>query len=139
MITYLPSGKSLPADIMRVAKNYLTSDNRTVGILIPLPPRKEQTCLPALQQKIGSSDKGGFMILKTVKNSFYCCSFIFSLLLVLQEKDLHAMPPVQKTVLPNRLVILHSEDHSLPFVTLELLIDGGSRRDPAGTGRFGAI
>jgi zinc protease len=42
------------------------------------------------------------------------------------------MPPVQKTVLPNRMVILQSEDHALPFVTLQLLIDGGSRKDPAG-------
>jgi len=46
--------------------------------------------------------------------------------------DLPAMPPVQKTVLSNGLVILHSEDHSLPFVTLQLLIDGGSRKDPPG-------
>ncbi len=42
------------------------------------------------------------------------------------------MPPVQKTVLSNGLVILHSEDHSLPFVTVQLLIDGGSRKDPPG-------
>jgi zinc protease len=45
---------------------------------------------------------------------------------------LQAMPPVQKTLLSNGLVILHSEDHSLPFVTLQLLIDGGSRKDPPG-------
>jgi zinc protease len=72
------------------------------------------------------------MILRTLKNSLLPF-FIFSVLLAcLQEKDLHAMPPVQKAVLSNRLVILHSEDHSLPFVTLQLLIDGGSRRDPVG-------
>jgi zinc protease len=35
-------------------------------------------------------------------------------------------------VLPNHLVLLASEDHSLPFVTLQLLIDSGSRRDPSG-------
>jgi zinc protease len=46
--------------------------------------------------------------------------------------DLRAMPPVQKITLSNGLVILHSEDHSLPFVTLQLLIDAGSRRDPVG-------
>ena len=43
-----------------------------------------------------------------------------------------AMPPVQRTVLPNRLVLLVSEDHSLPFVTLQLLVDSGSWRDPSG-------
>jgi zinc protease len=36
---YIPSiRKVLPADIQRVAKRYLTPDNRTVGILLPLPP-----------------------------------------------------------------------------------------------------
>jgi zinc protease len=42
------------------------------------------------------------------------------------------MTPVRRTVLPNKLVVLHSEDHSLPFITMQLLIDGGSRRDPCG-------
>jgi zinc protease len=45
---------------------------------------------------------------------------------------LQAMPPVQRTVLPNRLVLLTCEDHSLPIVTLQLLIDSGSRRDTPG-------
>ena len=36
---YIPSiRKVLPTDIQRVAKRYLTTDNRTVGILLPLPP-----------------------------------------------------------------------------------------------------
>ena len=48
------------------------------------------------------------------------------------ESDVLALPAVQKSVLPNQLVILHAEDHLLPFVTLELLIDGGSRSDPPG-------
>jgi zinc protease len=43
-----------------------------------------------------------------------------------------AMPSVKRTVLPNRLVVLLSEEHSLPFVTIQMLVDGGSRRDPAG-------
>ncbi len=46
--------------------------------------------------------------------------------------SLHAMPPVQRLVLPNHLILLASEDHSLPFVTLQLLIDSGSRGDPSG-------
>jgi zinc protease len=45
---------------------------------------------------------------------------------------LQAMPPVERTVLPNHLVLLVSEEHSLPFVTLQLLIDAGSRDDPPG-------
>ena len=38
---YLPSiRKVTPGDIQRVAKKYLIPDNRTVGILIPLPPKE---------------------------------------------------------------------------------------------------
>jgi len=38
---YLPSiRKVTPEDIQRVAKKYLFLDNRTVGILIPLPPKE---------------------------------------------------------------------------------------------------
>jgi zinc protease len=37
---YIPSIRKVTAeDIQRVAKQYLTPDNRTVGILIPLPPK----------------------------------------------------------------------------------------------------
>jgi zinc protease len=43
-----------------------------------------------------------------------------------------ARPAVQREQLPNKLVLLLSEDHSLPFVTIQLLLDAGSRRDPAG-------
>ncbi|MBP1726401.1 MAG: peptidase domain protein, partial [Deltaproteobacteria bacterium] len=48
----------------------------------------------------------------------------------LASDALQAMPPVQRTVLPNGLVLLVSEEHSLPVVTLKLLLDAGSRRDP---------
>ncbi len=58
---------------------------------------------------------------------------LFTLLcLILSATSLQAMPPVQRMVLSNRLILLTGEDHSLPFVTLQLLIDSGSRRDPAG-------
>jgi zinc protease len=40
---YIPSiQKVTPEDIQRVAKKYLIPDNRTVGILIPLPPKEEK-------------------------------------------------------------------------------------------------
>ncbi|HUL36220.1 MAG TPA: insulinase family protein, partial [Thermodesulfobacteriota bacterium] len=51
---YLPSiRKVTPEDIQRVAKKYLIPENRTVGILIPLPP-KEGKPLPS-----GDDIKGG--------------------------------------------------------------------------------
>ena len=37
-------------DIQRVAKQYLTPDNRTVGILIPLPPKQQEPPPGAAQQ-----------------------------------------------------------------------------------------
>ena len=44
---YLPSMRKVTSeDIIRVAKKYLVSDNRTVGVLIPLPSKTEQT-MPA--------------------------------------------------------------------------------------------
>ncbi len=43
-----------------------------------------------------------------------------------------ALPPVQRTVLDNGLVVLVCEEPSLPVVTIRLLTDGGSRRDPDG-------
>ena len=42
------------------------------------------------------------------------------------------MPPVERIVLPNNLVLLLSEEHSLPFVVFQMLVDAGSRLDPAG-------
>jgi zinc protease len=49
---YLPSIRKVTAgDIQRVARQYLTPDNRTAGVLIPLPP-KEGTLPP-----VGSSVK----------------------------------------------------------------------------------
>jgi len=50
----------------------------------------------------------------------------------LPDGGLQAMPPVQRMVLPNQLVLLVCEEHSLPFVTFQLLIDSGARRDPSG-------
>lgn len=42
------------------------------------------------------------------------------------------MPAVERTVLPNQLVLLVAEEHSLPFVTVHLILDCGSRKDPPG-------
>ena len=58
--------------------------------------------------------------------------FIFLLICLdpLQSR-LYAIPAVQKTILPNQLVVLHCEERSLPFVTFQLLVDAGSSRDPS--------
>lgn len=58
---------------------------------------------------------------------------LFSLFWISQSgQAVQAMPAVQRIVLPNQLVLLVCEEHSLPMVTIQILIDSGSRRDPAG-------
>jgi len=43
-----------------------------------------------------------------------------------------AMPKYRRAVLPNNLVLLVSESHDLPMISVYLLLDAGSWRDPAG-------
>ena len=57
---------------------------------------------------------------------------VLILLVGMPEAMVLAFPPVQRTVLPNGLVLLVCEEHSLPIVTLQLLTDSGSRKDPPG-------
>lgn len=71
-------------------------------------------------------------IFRAVSSSFSLVFLCLLLWLFLPVDPLLAMPPVQKSTLSNRLVLLLSEEHSLPFVTIQLLIDAGSRRDPQG-------
>ena len=52
---YIPSiGKVSAEDIQRVAKKYLLPDNRTVGILIPLPPKegKPAPAEPSIKERM---------------------------------------------------------------------------------------
>ncbi|MGD0230830.1 MAG: pitrilysin family protein [Syntrophorhabdales bacterium] len=42
------------------------------------------------------------------------------------------LPPVQRTQLGNGLVLLVSGEHSLPFITINLLVKAGSKDDPQG-------
>ncbi len=42
------------------------------------------------------------------------------------------LPPVQRTVMDNGLVLLVSEEHSLPFVTINLMVKTGAKDDPPG-------
>jgi len=71
------------------------------------------------------------MILRILKRAFIHIFFLL-IWLALPEGFLYAMPPVQRAVLSNRLVLLVSEERSLPFVTFQLLIDSGSWKDPSG-------
>jgi zinc protease len=73
------------------------------------------------------------MILKKRKILSPLAALIFLLLWTsLTAGCLYAATPYKKIVLSNKLVLLVAEEHSLPFATFQLLIDSGSRRDPAG-------
>ena len=62
------------------------------------------------------------------------CRLLVSILLLAagfgHETVNAATPKVERMVLDNRMVVLFSEQHQLPFVTLNLLFDAGSWRDP---------
>ncbi len=73
------------------------------------------------------------MFQKNHRISLSLLTFTFCLLgVILMEGSSSAMPPVQRMVLPNQIVLLISEEHSLPFITLQLLVDSGARKDPSG-------
>jgi len=59
-------------------------------------------------------------------------ALLLILWLAMPGRDALALPPVQRLVLPNGLVVLVCEEPSLPVVTLRLLTEAGSRRDPSG-------
>jgi len=66
------------------------------------------------------------------KKSFLCILLFFLFWTTQSGQAVHAMPPVQRIDLPNQLVLLVSEEHSLPLVTIQILINSGSRLDPLG-------
>jgi len=73
------------------------------------------------------------MSLTNRKIQKFFLSFTFLMLVMgIPGGSPHAMPPVQRLILPNQLVLLMSEDHSLPFVTLQVVVNSGSWRDPPG-------
>ena len=60
-----------------------------------------------------------------------CIVFILVLIAPLLKGDFClAMPKAERIYLPNRLNLLIFEEHSIPIVTLQLLVSAGSWRDP---------
>ncbi len=61
------------------------------------------------------------------------------ILLLAVPVSVPAIPPVERTVLPNGLTLIVCEDHSLPSVTMQFLVEAGSRRDPRDRGGLAYI
>ncbi|MFO7964013.1 MAG: pitrilysin family protein [Desulfobacterales bacterium] len=62
--------------------------------------------------------------------SVACRMFGIFLIVLLWGQTVPAAVSVETIELPNQMVVLISEEHSLPFVTLNLLMDAGAWRDP---------
>jgi zinc protease len=50
-----------------------------------------------------------------------------------------AGPPAKRQTLPNGALLIVSEQHTLPLVVMQILIDAGSRRDPPGKEGLAAL
>lgn len=62
-----------------------------------------------------------------------CLKLYLSGLLMLAALPAHALE-IKRTVLSNSAVLLVSEQHHLPMMTVSIALDAGARRDPAGKG-----
>jgi len=58
---------------------------------------------------------------------FLPCALLFSAQLAFA-----AGPPVERRTLPNGALLLVSEQHALPMVVVQMIVDAGARRDPSG-------
>lgn len=59
---------------------------------------------------------------------------MIALLVLVSAQPAWPIPPVERSVLPNGLTLIVCEEHSLPSVTMQYLVEAGSRRDPQGRG-----
>ncbi len=85
-----------------------------------------------LNPRSSANRQTGTILNSQLKSLLVFVALASLLLCGLPDGGLQAMPPVRRTVLPNQLVLLVCEEHSLPFVTFQLFIDSGARKDPAG-------
>ncbi len=70
--------------------------------------------------------------MRTIVHKTIVAALLFFVCCTVWPDAASALPPVRRTVLQNGIVLLVSEEHSLPFVTIHLLIGSGSKDDPQG-------
>ncbi|MBA4418938.1 MAG: hypothetical protein C0392_13680 [Syntrophus sp. (in: bacteria)] len=63
-------------------------------------------------------------------NAVLCCIIALCSFIALPAQASETLPVFQRMALPNGLILILKEEHSLPFVTMKLLVDGGPRKDP---------
>lgn len=127
--TYLNHIKQVtPADIQRVAKQYLTSDNRTVAAFDPQPlPPGATPPPPPVTDNFGAAkpvtDPRQKALLAALDKKFNRVG-------AATTPAQHAKPT--RVVLPNGLVVIVQENHANKTVALSGLVRAGSMYDPDG-------
>ena len=130
--TYLDKIKRVtPADVQRVAKQYLTVDNRTVAAFDPQPlPPGAAPPPPPVVDNFGSSkpvtDPRQKAVLAALDKSFNGPTQA--------AKTVQVVKPT-RVVLPNGMVVIVQENHANKTVALNGLVRAGSLYDP--DGKFG--
>ncbi len=69
-----------------------------------------------------------------MKKAFLIIVLVAAACLSIVAGPAYSFPNVRRNVLNNGLTLLVSEEHTLPFVTLMLLVKAGSKDDPTGQG-----
>ena len=127
--TYLDKiNQVTPADVQRVARQYLTTDNRTVAAFDPQPlPPGATPPPPPVVDNFGAvrpvTDPRQKAILAALDKTFNTASAT--------ARPAPLAKPT-RVVLPNGLVVIVQENHANKTVALDGLVRAGSLYDPAG-------
>ena len=121
--------KVTPADIQRVAKEYLTVDNRTVAYFDPQPlPPGQAPPPPPVTDNFGAAkpvaDPRQKALLDALDKKFNSVSAAAA--------KPASVPKPTRVVLPNGLVLIVQENHANKTVALDGFVRAGSAFDPAG-------
>ncbi len=128
--TYLDKIRAVtPADIQRVAKQYLTADNRTVAYFNPQPlPPGAAPPPPPITDNFGSAkpvtDPRQKAILTSLDKEFNSAAAATA--------KPAAGPKPTRVVLPNGMVLIVQENHANKTVAMSGFVRAGSAFDPSG-------
>ena len=130
--TYLDKVKQItPADIQRVAKQWLTADNRTVALFEPQPlPPGAAPPPPPVVDNFGSTkpvtDPKQKALLAALDKEYNSAT---------KTAATAERPKPTRVVLPNGLTVIIEENHANKTVALDGLVRAGSMFEP--TGKYG--
>lgn len=141
--TYLANiGKVTAADVQRVAKTYFTDENRTVGWFLPNAPGQAaggpsgpsqlrggaNTLSP--RERVTDPEPGRRAGVSALPTQVAAASARPAASKPATAKV--TMPPTERYVLPNGLVLIVQANHAVPAVSLGGMIRAGAIYDPAG-------